>query len=183
MGGALPTRRNPYKGLRPFSEADAGDFFGRAELLGRLVERLLGGAGPARGSWPWSGRAGAGKSSVVRAGLVPAIRAGALGDAGSTFVAEMFPGPHPIDELAAALLRIAVRADAATARRLESGLAGPARRASDRSSLPATAEILLVIDQFEEVFTLARDEAERERFLEALRVATARPGEPAPRRS
>jgi hypothetical protein len=55
------------------------------------------------------GPSGGGKSSVVRAGLVPAIRQGALGDPEDLFIAEMFPGTHPVEELAAALLRVAVR--------------------------------------------------------------------------
>src|ERR671919_527776 len=64
---------NPYKGLRPFEEGDARDFFGREELTNQLVERLtetrfLAVVGPS----------GSGKSSVVRAGLLPAVRRGAL---------------------------------------------------------------------------------------------------------
>ncbi len=66
--------RNPYKGLQPFGEQDAGDFFGRDSLLERLLaalaagQRLIGLVGPS----------GSGKSSVVAAGLIPRLRGGAL---------------------------------------------------------------------------------------------------------
>src|SRR5215216_5410792 len=78
---AAPRRveeRNPYKGLRPFTEVDARDFFGREALIRRLVTRL-GEAGPGSRFVAVVGASGSGKSSVVRAGLVPAIRDGALG--------------------------------------------------------------------------------------------------------
>src|SRR5438128_2879380 len=95
---------NPYKGLRAFADDDAGDFFGRELLTEHLVERLqqtrfLAVVGPS----------GSGKSSVVRAGLVPRIREGALPDSERWSVVEMFPGAYPLEELEAALLRIADR--------------------------------------------------------------------------
>jgi WD40 repeat protein/DNA-binding SARP family transcriptional activator/class 3 adenylate cyclase len=164
--------RNPYKGLRPFTEADARDFFGRGELIHRLIARLN---EPGAGSRFVAvvGPSGAGKSSVVRAGIVPAVRRGALGDAETTFVAEMFPGSHPLEELEAALLRIAVR----PASRLHGLLDAGSRGLLEAVDLiaPGEAEIVLIVDQFEEVFTLTTDERERELFLESLRVATADP--------
>ena len=101
MAGTVGTR-NPYKGLRAFTENDAGDFFGREVLTEHLVERLertrfLGVVGPS----------GSGKSSVVRAGLVPRIREGALTGSERWSVIEMFPGAYPLEELEAALLRAA----------------------------------------------------------------------------
>jgi WD40 repeat protein/DNA-binding SARP family transcriptional activator/class 3 adenylate cyclase/tRNA A-37 threonylcarbamoyl transferase component Bud32 len=175
--GALADRRrveerNPYKGLRAFTEADARDFFGRGELVHRLVARLNE-AGPGSRFLAVVGPSGAGKSSVVRAGLIPVIRRGALGNAESMFVAEMLPGPHPLEELGAALLRIAVRPN----QLLQGLLAATSRgllEAVDRIT-PGEAEVVLVVDQFEEVFTLTTDEPERELFLESLRVATADP--------
>ena len=96
---------NPYKGLRAFEEADAADFFGREALTERLVERLretrfLAVVGPS----------GSGKSSVVRAGLVPALRRGALPGSESWPIVEMFPGAYPLEELEAALTRVADQA-------------------------------------------------------------------------
>ncbi len=85
----------------------------------------------------------------------------------------MFPGAHPIDELEAALLRIAVRPVPRLHDRLDSGSRG-LLEAVDLVA-PGEAEVVLVVDQFEEVFTLTTDEREREQFLESLRVAAADP--------
>lgn len=172
---AAPRRieeRNPYKGLRPFTEADAGDFFGREGLIRRLVARL---GAPGRGSRFLAvvGASGSGKSSVVRAGLVPAIRDGALGGLEDPFVAEMFPGEHPIDELEAALLRIAAHPLPRLRERLDSGSRGLLEVVD--LVAPGEAEVVVIVDQFEEAFTLTTDERERELFLESLRVAAADP--------
>ena len=172
---AAPRRieeRNPYKGLRPFTEADARDFFGREALIRRLVARL-GKAGPGSRFVAVVGASGSGKSSVVRAGLVPAIRDGALGGREDPFVVEMFPGEHPIDELEAALLRIAVHPVPRLRERLDSGSRGLLEVVD--LVAPGEAEVVIVVDQFEEAFTLTTDERERERFLESLRVAAADP--------
>jgi WD40 repeat protein/DNA-binding SARP family transcriptional activator len=170
---AAPTRieeRNPYKGLRPFTETDARDFFGREGLIRRLVARL-GEAGPGSRFLAVVGASGSGKSSVVRAGLVPAIRDGALGGPEDPFVAEMSPGEHPFDELEAALLRIAVHPVPRLRERLESGSRGLLEVVD--LVAPGEAEIVVVVDQFEEAFTLTKDERERQLFLESLRVAAA----------
>ena len=85
----------------------------------------------------------------------------------------MLPGAHPMDELEAALLRIAVRPVSRLHDRLDAGSRG-LLEAADLVA-PPEAEVVLVVDQFEEVFTLTADEWERELFLESLRVATADP--------
>ena len=164
--------RNPYKGLRAFTEADAGDFFGRDALVERLVRRLDE-TGPGARFLAVVGPSGGGKSSVVRAGLVPAIRKGALAGSTEWYVAEMFPGAHPLEELEAALLRIAVRPASRLRDLLESG----SRGLLDAVELiiPGDAQVVLVVDQFEEVFTIATSAQEREAFLECLRVACADP--------
>ena len=164
--------RNPYKGLRPFTEADAHDFFGRNELTARLLSRLTE-SGPDARFLAVVGPSGAGKSSVVRAGMVPAIRQGALGDPQECYVAEMFPGTHPIDELEQALVRVGTH----TASRLHDVLDRSSRGLLDALDLvlPEPATLVLVIDQFEEVFTLTGDEHQRELFLESLRVAALDP--------
>ena len=164
--------RNPYKGLRAFAETDSADFFGRGELTRRLVSRLAE-TGPGSRFLAVVGPSGGGKSSVVRAGLVPAIRQGVLGNPEDLFIAEMFPGAHPIDELEAALLRIAVRPVPRLHDRLDTGSRG-LLEAVDLVA-PGNAEVVLVVDQFEEVFTLTTDESERSLFLESLRVAVADP--------
>lgn len=159
---------NPYKGLRAFEEGDAPDFFGREALTDQLVDllgdsRFLAVVGPS----------GSGKSSVVRAGLIPALRRGAIPGSSEWRIAEMFPGAHPLEELEAALLRVAENPPATLMEQLQGdhGLLRAAKRA-----LPADgSELLLVIDQFEEVFTLVEDEAVRTHFLESVEEAVADP--------
>jgi WD40 repeat protein/serine/threonine protein kinase/class 3 adenylate cyclase len=165
--------RNPYKGLRPFMEADADDFFGRDHLVGSLIGRLQ---EPADGSRFLAvvGPSGSGKSSVVRAGLVPALRSGALPGSDGWFYAEMMPGAHPMEELEAALIRTAVKPPRSLSSELErddDGLTSALQRV-----LPGEGdELLLVVDQLEEVFTLADDEDVRERFLNSLATAVRAP--------
>jgi WD40 repeat protein/DNA-binding SARP family transcriptional activator len=160
---------NPYKGLRAFEEADASDFFGRETLTEHLVQRLrntrfLAVVGPS----------GSGKSSVVRAGLVPALRRGALPGSESWRIVEMFPGAYPLEELEAALLRVVDRPPAGLIEQLEDGERGLLRAL--KSILPADgSELVLVIDQLEEVFTLVEGEERRTHFLTILERAVADP--------
>ncbi len=158
--------RNPYKGLRPFLEADAPDFRGRERLVRRLTERLA-----ASRLLAVVGPSGSGKSSVVRAGLVPAVRAASPG----VFVAEMVPGEDPFAELAAALVRLASTAPPpGLAERIEADDDGLVRAAADL--LPAAgSELLLVVDQFDELFTRLADAERRARFLTVLRTAATHP--------
>ena len=115
--------RNPYKGLRPFLEADTGDFFGREAFVQRLLERLSERGASSR-FIAVVGPSGSGKSSVVRAGLVAAIRNGAVPGSDTWFVTEMHPGHLPFEELDEALMRIAVRPPAGLLARLEAGPRG-----------------------------------------------------------
>jgi DNA-binding SARP family transcriptional activator/WD40 repeat protein len=164
--------RNPYKGLRPFFEADALDFFGREAFIQRLVERLTN-ADPSSRFIAVVGPSGSGKSSVVRAGLVAAIRRGAVPSSDAWLVTEMHPGHHPLEELDAALMRVAVHPPAGLLGRLESGPRGLVDVAD--AIVPGGTELLLIVDQFEEAFTLTETEDDRALFLESLRVATADP--------
>jgi DNA-binding SARP family transcriptional activator/ABC-type glycerol-3-phosphate transport system substrate-binding protein len=161
--------RNPYKGLRAFEEQDSPDFFGRESLVARLTERL-GQVVRAGRLLTVVGPSGSGKSSVVRAGLIPAMRAGALPGSDGWSIAVMQPGARPFRELAAALRTAAPNAP----RRLEERL----ERDCDLTGvlaefLPAGARALLVIDQLEELFALVEDEDERSRFVGALVGALA----------
>ena len=97
---------NPYRGLEAFQEADAAVFFGRQSLVDQLLGRLESTHG--HRFLAVVGASGSGKSSVVRAGLVPALRAGALAGSGDWFIVQMVPGFTPLHDLEAALLRIAV---------------------------------------------------------------------------
>ncbi|HET9076763.1 MAG TPA: helix-turn-helix domain-containing protein, partial [Acidimicrobiales bacterium] len=79
--GRLPKSVAPYPGLRPFGEDDHERFFGRAAATGDVLDRLRGLAaepGPSRGMLLLVGPSGSGKSSLLAAGVAPAVRAGAL---------------------------------------------------------------------------------------------------------
>jgi WD40 repeat protein/serine/threonine protein kinase/DNA-binding XRE family transcriptional regulator len=161
---------NPYKGLRAFGEADAADFFGREtftqQLLTRLGEehelaRFLAIVGPS----------GSGKSSVVRAGLIPALRSGGLPGSEHWFVVGLLPGTHPLEELEAALLRVAVNPPPSLLEQLQADERGLLRAVKRVLPGDATTELVLVIDQFEEVFTLVSDEAARAQVLNSLVTA------------
>ena len=156
--------RNPYKGLRAFDEADETDFAGRDRLVDQLIEvlaanRLVAVVGPS----------GSGKSSVVRAGLLPALRKGRVAGSDRWYATTVLPGANPFEELETALLRVAAERPADLLGVLESGSRGIARGV--RHVAPQQDdEVLVVVDQFEELFTLA-DPAEVARFLDALAVA------------
>jgi len=164
--------RNPYKGLRPFDEADAHDFYGREAFVERLLHRWQRPGPPAR-FLAVVGPSGSGKSSAVRAGLVPALRRGRIEGSEGWFITELTPGRHPMEELEAALLRVAARPPAGLLQLLESGPRG-LLQAVDRV-VPEGSELVLFVDQFEEAFTLTEDESERSLLLESLRVAAADP--------
>ena len=159
---------NPYKGLRAFDETDAADFFGRAALVDELVcalrdRRLVAVVGPS----------GIGKSSVVKAGLIPALRGGELPESAHWLVTDMFPGAYPYEELAAALLRVAVERPDDLVEELARDELG-IRRVVKRI-LPSGGHLLLVIDQFEELFTLTADDETRRRFLSGLTALASDP--------
>jgi WD40 repeat protein/DNA-binding SARP family transcriptional activator len=167
-------RPNPFKGLRPFVEADAEDFFGREVLVERLVGRLGEDVEDSR-FLAVVGPSGSGKSSAVSAGLVPALRRGALDGSAGWFYVGMAPGAHPLEELETALLRVAVRAPASLLELLQGGELGFDHAV--RQVLPDDgSQLVLVVDQLEEVFTLVEQERERRQFLDSIRTAVVRPG-------
>lgn len=158
-----PEIENPYKGLRAFHEHDRGEFFGREALTEELLlqlreskDRFLAVVGPS----------GSGKSSVVRAGMLPRLREGAIDGSENWFIVEMKPGNKPFVELEAALLRVASNApgDLEAALREEDGLAHVLQQGLFDESAP----LLLLIDQFEELFTLVESEREQILFIRNL---------------
>jgi DNA-binding SARP family transcriptional activator/ABC-type glycerol-3-phosphate transport system substrate-binding protein len=155
--------QNPYKGLRPFGEDDAPDLFGRDRLLEELSGRLL--------STPLlalAGPSGSGKSSTLRAGLVPAVRTGALATSARWRIATMQPGTHPFTQLQAAL-QAAVRQQPPLD--LSPQLVGDdldLLRAALRVVPEDDQRLLLVIDQFEELYLQVSHDEERDRFLHNL---------------
>ena len=172
VGLEVAVIENPYKGLQAFQEADADDFFGRQRLVERLLSRLGDEAESPR-FLSVVGPSGSGKSSVVKAGLIPSLRSGALNGSDDWFITEMVPGTHPLEEIEAALLRIAVNPPDSLLALLNEDARGLARAV--KRVVPGDNEVLLVIDQFEEVFTMVEDEQERAHFLNNLLEAAADP--------
>jgi len=141
----------PYPGMRPFTTTEANRFFGRDKELGDLVGRLDHGEREIYVIGP----SGSGKSSLVQAGLLHALDAGSSRLGRSFCVRAMRPGERPTGRLAKAL---------------EGDLATPAATVGALVARhPPAARVLVFVDQFEELFTLA-DAAERQRFLMTLRA-------------
>ena len=182
---------SPYPGMRPYGPEDAAFFYGREEAVAQVLERMSQRL-EADGILMVSGAPGVGVSSLLRAGVLPGIRAAGLPSVpGSASWPALLitPGPAPLDELAA---RVAVLAgiDLAAVRRAlaadPAGFAIAARRALVREGGwtgnsegpgPGQQRLLLVVDQFEELFVLCPNEAQRRMFITALRAAaTSEPG-------
>lgn len=160
--GEIP---NPYKGLEPFDEADSAQFYGRERLVERMLTRL-GGPDPLNKFMAVVGPSGSGKSSVVHAGLIPALRAGGVPGSDSWFIATMTPGTHPFESLERALTSVAVSLPPML---LEQLVARPSGlRRSVQGLLPdEVSPVVLVVDQFEELYTMT-SEQERQAFTDAL---------------
>jgi formylglycine-generating enzyme required for sulfatase activity len=163
----------PYRGLQTFDEEHAEFFFGREGDVQRLLEQLrtsrfLAVLGPS----------GSGKSSLVRAGVVPTLRTGGLPGSEHWLIRVIRPGAQPLAALAAQLLDLHGRGG------MRETLDELAR---DNRTLHLAVEltladqapdtrVLLVLDQFEEVFTVCRTETERAATLDNLVHATTIPG-------
>lgn len=150
----------PYRGLEPFREEDAAFFFGRGAFVDELLEKIK-----RRNFLMVLGASGSGKSSMVRAGLVPALRRGASGPDGRNWsILMLTPGDAPLNALAAAFdpppnktgrtERLAYLENAA--RHLRDGTVDLARYVRDYLAEEIGSDrLLLVVDQFEELYTRA----------------------------
>jgi DNA-binding SARP family transcriptional activator/WD40 repeat protein len=165
-----PRRSNPYVGLRAFDEPDADRFFGRETLIEEMHSRVSSRGRSARLVLV-AGGSGSGKSSVVRAGLLPRIRR----DHGTAWlVSVMVPGALPFRNLELALGRVSTAQAGDLAWNLDLGSSALAATAA--LITPPQARLLLVVDQLEELFSLCHEE-ERDRFLDAVTEAvTAQDG-------
>lgn len=171
---------NPYQGLLAFQEADGERFFGRDAQIQELWEkfhnlhknesaiRLLSIYGPS----------GSGKSSVARAGLIPALAKQPLPGRDRARVVVMVPGSHPLEALATVLARIATNdiTPVAKTREFASELKETnseekydgLRRIADALPEIEIKPLIILVDQFEEIFTLCENQSERDVFIANL---------------
>ena len=178
----------PFKGLEFFDVGDAALFFGREALTARLIGRLRDarGAPPREAGWRFLavvGASGSGKSSLVRAGLAAALQSrepladGTLPPDGSADwrLHILTPTAQPLKALAASLTRESESVTAMAT--LMDDLARDPRSldlyAARLLAWAGTRRLLLVVDQFEELFTLCRSESERKAFVDNLVSASA----------
>lgn len=152
------TQKTPYPGLRSFTCEESKYFFGRDDQTDELLNRL----GRQR-FLAVVGDSGSGKSSLVRAGMIADLEAGFMASAGSNWrYAEMRPGSNPMERLQNCLLGSGVIKDSDDDRAkgfLHSTLNhGPQGlvNALKENWLPNGTNFLLLVDQFEEIFTLSR---------------------------
>ena len=161
----------PYRGLAPFRRDDEARYFGRegstAALLARLAE-----AASAGGIVMVTGASGTGKSSLIQAGAFPAIARGELAVPGSSSwpVVELRPGPDPVAEL---LRKLPELTDTLATLSPSASLVQDAVKASIARQRPTARRLLIVVDQFEEVFTQCADDERRRLFVDLLASACA----------
>ncbi|MDX2163436.1 MAG: protein kinase [bacterium] len=165
---------NPYKGLRTFQEMDAANFFGREALIRQLLSALNRTRQQSR-FVAVVGPSGSGKSSVVKAGLIPMLRRGHIIGSDRWYYVEMVPGAEPFKELTAALVSVAATPADNWLERLQTDQRALLDIVNDILPPGTSNELFLFIDQFEEVFTLNDNEAEIVRFLETLNTALNEP--------
>ena len=182
----LPEPRNPYKGLKAFQPEDQHDFFGRDALVNNLLAslqacliaheervhsaRLLAVIGPS----------GSGKSSVVMAGLLPRLLVGGLpGSQHWLYLDPMVPGQHPLEALTMTLAVLFPERSLKSIREdLEDDSVRGLHLLLTTCVKHTKGSVLLVLDQFEELFTQTATEDERRHFLDLLFCAATEPGGP-----
>lgn len=169
---------NPFPGLRPFEEGDNIVFFGRDTQIEALLERL--------GTWQFIavvGESASGKSSLVRAGLLPALHGGFMAGAGARWrVAVLRPGSMPIANLAGALENAAVLGNEGTTA-LRVGLAQTVLEGGERGLIEVVSQsdlrddenVLVIVDQFEELFRFEQDRDTAAAFVKLLLAAAFDP--------
>ncbi|WNZ46127.1 caspase family protein [Leptolyngbya boryana CZ1] len=155
----------PYQGLKSFDRETAKFFFGRDRIIRTLLQRLEQSA-----FIPVIGASGSGKSSVVRAGLIPKLE-----ESGWHILDIIEPGIDPISKLKNTLEKFfRDHEQILTFRDLYPRIDADGLRLV-LENLPVRGKALLVIDQFEEVFTLCSNENDRRKFIEWLTQVTEQP--------
>jgi hypothetical protein len=160
----------PYPGLDPYTDKQRGSFFGREAQVTTYIAHL---EDSAKRILLIIGASGSGKSSLVLAGVLPKLEESHRDD--WLFAPRLTPGDHPLAALATAVARAID--DAMPALEIERRLrAMPSAALSEFAGLCNGKPLLLVIDQFEELFTLCRDPEEQKAFGAALCALSAPSG-------
>ena len=161
----LNLKNNPYRGLQSYDEKDSGLFFGRENLIKQLYQRIVSNK---QALTVVLGASGTGKSSLMKAGLLPRLRQNS--EYQFQILDPMRPGESPLK----ALTQVCLPANTMTAEELakdEQGLANIVERWSQTN--PKT-KLLLPVDQFEELITLCKSDSEREQFQKLILNAIAK---------
>ena len=159
---------SPYLGLAAFGVEHADRFFGREALVDRLVEKVR-----QQRFTVVFGASGCGKTSLLQAGLVASIRNQEDPDTGWPVVV-IRPGAHPVEECAVGLAAVTGRS--VTELRSDLWADGQALHLNVRQAVARGAQnrdLLLVVDQFEELFTVCRQDDERSQFIDLLVTAAS----------
>lgn len=144
----------PYPGMEPFTEANCDRFFGRTPEIEELIERLR--------LHPFIsviGPSGSGKSSLVLAGLIPALRRSQRFGCGEWLIHTIRPGEIPLRTLKTSLGLEPANSACLEIQPLETQSHSAPLEIQGLAKQLHTQRLLLVVDQFEEVFTLAKEEA------------------------
>ncbi len=165
-GGDGKGEFSPYRGLAAFTADDADYFFGREELTRTLVDRVVEQA-TTGDPLVVIGPSGSGKSSLLRAGLIATLRRSP-----GTEVILLTPGPDPLGALAARLAHLEGSHTADLRARLEKDPAVLRQVVTDALD---GRQAVIIVDQFEELFTVCGDERQRQIFIQALHVLSCRP--------
>jgi energy-coupling factor transporter ATP-binding protein EcfA2 len=162
----------PYVGLAAFQPEDADRFFGREHLVAQLSTRVT-----QQRFVVVIGPSGSGKSSVLRAGLIHHhVRSQGLATTPDSPLLIMTPGPYPLDECAARLAALIHTSPTPVHEGLRTNPRSLHLTALQAlSGQPPNTELLIVVDQFEEIFTLCQNSDERTQFLQVLRSAADAP--------
>jgi hypothetical protein len=170
----------PYRGLEVFGEEHARFFFGREALTEWLINALRPSpSGQENRFLAILGASGSGKSSLARAGLMPALRRSDLDGSSEWPTCVLRPGFDPLESLAVALSSIdeaepspiAIQGLLAAFRADERTLHQAVRLAL--RSAPASRRLVTLVDQFEEIFTICRDDATRKALVDNLLYASS----------
>lgn len=158
--------KNPYKGLQSFTEADAHEFYGRDATIEQMLQLLRQQDTRQHSEFlAVIGASGSGKSSVVKAGLIPQLRQGEISGSQDWFYVSMTPGHTPIQTFVDKLNSVAVYGDDDL---LETLQRDPKKGIEKISNMVSQEHIFVLIDQFEELFTQVEDESVRKHFIDLL---------------